>query len=86
MSEEEKIMLETNRSITNMETCFRNKIKELQHENKQLKEFNDKQKKIALELINFALKSDVDYVYVLEDLEKILNGEKTKWNKEHYWN
>lgn len=55
-------------------------------ENNQLKEFNDKQKKIALELINFALKSDVDYVYVLEDLEKILNGEKTKWNKEHYWN
>ena len=46
----------------------------------------EKQVKTALELIDFALKSDVDYVYVLEDLEKILNCEKTTWNKEHYWN
>ena len=42
MSEEEKIMLETNQSITNMETCFRNKIKELQQENKELHNKIDK--------------------------------------------
>lgn len=42
--------------------------------------------RLALEVIDFALKSDVDYVYVLEDLKLILNGEKTSWNKEHYWN
>lgn len=45
-----------------------------------------KEVKLALELIDFALRSDVDYVYVLEDLEKILKGLKTSWNKEHYWN
>lgn len=47
---------------------------------------NKKQIELALELIDFALKSDVDYVYVLEDLQKILEGKKTIWNKDHYWN
>lgn len=42
--------------------------------------------KLALELIEFALKSDVDYVYILEDLELILKGKKTSWDKSHYWN
>lgn len=41
---------------------------------------------LALEMIEFALKSDVDYVYILEDLEKILKGQKTSFNKEHYYN
>ena len=41
--------------------------------------------KLALELIDFALKSNVDYVYVLEDLQLILNGKKTTWSKEDYW-
>lgn len=46
----------------------------------------EKQVKTALELIDFALKSDVDYVYVLEDLQKILEGKKETFNKDHYWN
>lgn len=41
--------------------------------------------KLALELINFALNSNVDYIYVLEDLEKILKGEKKSFNKDDYW-
>lgn len=41
---------------------------------------------LALELIEFALRSDVDCIYVLEDLEKILKGEKTSFNKNSYWN
>ena len=45
-----------------------------------------KEIKLALELIEFALNSDVDYMYVLEDLEKILKGEKTSFNKDNYWN
>ncbi len=40
---------------------------------------------LALKLIEFALNSNVDYIYVLEDLEKILKGEKTSFNKEDYW-
>ena len=40
---------------------------------------------LALELIKFALESNVDYIYVLEDLEKILKGEKTSFNKDDYW-
>ena len=45
-----------------------------------------KQTKLALELIDFVLKSDVDYIYVLQDLESILKGEKTSFNKDDYWN
>ena len=41
--------------------------------------------KLALELIEFALNSNVDYIYVLEDLEKILLGTKKTFNKEDYW-
>lgn len=33
------------------------------------------QKKLALELIEFALGYNVDYILVLEELEKILKGE-----------
>lgn len=40
---------------------------------------------LALELINFALNSNVDYIYVLEDLKKILKGEKASFNKDDYW-
>ena len=46
----------------------------------------NKEIKLALELIEFALKSDVDYMYILEDLEKILKGKKTSFNKDDYWN
>lgn len=46
----------------------------------------EKQVKTALELIDFALKSDVDYIYVLEDLQKILEEKKETFNKDHYWN
>lgn len=42
--------------------------------------------KLALQLIEFALRSDVDYIYVLQDLQKILEGKKTSWNKDDYWN
>lgn len=41
--------------------------------------------KLALKLINFALKNNVDYIYVLEDLEKILLGTKNTFNKDDYW-
>lgn len=51
MNEEEKIMIETNRSITNMETCFRNKIKELEQENQQLKEQLEKEKEVKSKAI-----------------------------------
>ena len=44
-----------------------------------------KEIKLALELIEFALKSNVDYMYVLEDLEKILKGKKVSFNKDDYW-
>lgn len=45
-----------------------------------------KEKELALKLIEYALKSDVDYVYVLEDLEKILKGEKEIFYEEDYFN
>ena len=41
---------------------------------------------LALDLINFALnQNSVDYIYVLEDLEKILLGTKNTFNKDDYW-
>lgn len=40
--------------------------------------------KLALNFIQFALEYSVDYVYVLEALEKILKGEQKLYNPENY--
>ena len=39
---------------------------------------------VALELIEFALNYNVDYIYVLEDLQKILQGKMNDFNEEDY--
>ena len=39
---------------------------------------------VALELIEFALNYNVDYIYVLEDLQKILQGKMKDFNEEDY--
>ncbi len=78
MSEEEKIMLETNQSITNMETCFRNKIKELQQENKQLKSLYETQTNFNKELLNKFAKKD----RVLKELRSWLEDEKDRLARE----
>ena len=39
---------------------------------------------IALELIDFALNNNVDYIYVLEDLQKILQGNMKSFNEDDY--
>lgn len=36
------------------------------------------------ELIEYALSHDVDYIYVLEDLLKLLNGDNIKIDYESY--
>lgn len=40
--------------------------------------------KEIINFINWALTHQVDYVYVLEDLIKMLEGTKTSWDPEHY--
>ncbi len=42
-------------------------------------------KKEIIDFINWALTHSVDHVYVLEDLVKMLEGTKTSWNPEHYF-
>ena len=35
-------------------------------------------------LIEFALENNVDYIYVLEDIQKLINGQDIKINYENY--
>ena len=81
MNEEEKIMLETNRSITNMETCFRNKIQQLQQENKEL---HNKLEKAIEYIEHFSKNSEVKiygipetkvFIGDIEQLLEILKGD-----------
>lgn len=52
---------------------------------KDLKALKDATEK-KTELIEYALKHDVDYVYVLEDLLKLVKGQDVKVDYESYLN
>ena len=47
---------------------------------KALKDANE----VSIELIDFALKHNVDYVYILEDLLKLVKGQDVKVDLESY--
>lgn len=36
------------------------------------------------ELVNIALTYDIDYIYILEDIQKLLNGQDIKIKIENY--
>lgn len=48
------------------------------------KRYSVKTKEELMEFVSFALTYQVDYVYILEAIQRILNGEQDSWTPENY--